>query len=269
MIKLSGAKPVIVKTGPENNFKITPQQLKETITPQTKLFILNSPTNPTGMVYTKKELLALGEVLLSKNIFCLSDEIYEKIIYDGLEYVSIASLFPEMKKICLVVNGVSKAYAMTGWRIGYAAGPAEIIKVMSSLQSHSTSGATSISQKAALSALTGPQEEVEKMRKEFEGRRDYIVSQLNSLPGISCFMPKGAFYVFPSISGLIGRKFQGETIKNSFHLAEMLLEKVHLAVVPGVAFGEDNYLRFSYATSLENIVEGISRLKKFIEGLEK
>lgn len=269
MIKLSGAKPVIVKTGPENNFKITPQQLKETITPQTKLFILNSPTNPTGMVYTKKELLALGEVLLSENIFCLSDEIYEKIIYDGLEYVSIASLFPEMKKICLVVNGVSKAYAMTGWRIGYAAGPAEIIKVMSSLQSHSTSGATSISQKAALSALTGPQEEVEKMRKEFEGRRDYIVSQLNSLPGISCFMPKGAFYVFPSISGLIGRKFQGETIKNSFHLAEMLLEKVHLAVVPGVAFGEDNYLRFSYATSLENIVEGISRLKKFIEGLEK
>lgn len=267
MIKVAGAKPVILKATQENNFKITPQQLQETITPKTKLLILNSPSNPTGMVYTKNELSSISNTLTEKGIFCISDEIYEKIIYDGQTHISIASLTPEIKKLTIVVNGVSKSYSMTGWRIGYAAGPKEIIQAMSNLQSHSTSNPTSISQKAALAALEGPQEPLCNMVAEFVKRRDYIVERLNSIKEISCLKPRGAFYVFPEVSQIIGRIFKGEIIKDSVFLAEILLDEANVAVVPGSVFGADEYLRLSYATSMKNISKGLERIEGLINKL--
>lgn len=267
MIKVAGAKPVILKATPENNFKITPQQLQETITPKTKLLILNSPSNPTGMVYTKNELSSISNTLTEKGIFCISDEIYEKIIYDGQTHISIASLTPEIKKLTIVVNGVSKSYSMTGWRIGYAAGPKEIIQAMSNLQSHSTSNPTSISQKAALAALEGPQEPLCNMVAEFVKRRDYMVERLNSIKEISCLKPRGAFYVFPEVSQIIGRIFKGEIIKDSVFLAEILLDEANVAVVPGSVFGADEYLRLSYATSMKNISKGLERIEGLINKL--
>ena len=267
MIKVAGAKPVILKATPENNFKITPQQLQEAITPKTKLLILNSPSNPTGMVYPKNELLPISKILTEKGIFCISDEIYEKIIYDGQTHISIASLTPEIKKLTIVVNGVSKSYSMTGWRIGYAAGPKEIIQAMSNLQSHSTSNPTSISQKAALAALEGPQEPLCNMVAEFVKRRDYMVERLNSIKEISCLKPRGAFYVFPEVSQIIGRIFKGEIIKDSVFLAEILLDEANVAVVPGSVFGADEYLRLSYATSMKNISKGLERIEGLINKL--
>lgn len=264
MIKVAGAKPVILKATQENNFKITPQQLQETITPKTKLLILNSPSNPTGMVYTKDELSSISNTLTEKGIFCISDEIYEKIIYDSQAHISIASLAPEIKKTTIVVNGVSKSYSMTGWRIGYAAGPKEIIQAMSNLQSHSTSNPTSISQKAALAALEGPQEPLCNMVAEFVKRRDYIVERLNSIKEISCLKPRGAFYVFPEVSQIIGRIFKGEIIKDSVFLAEILLDEANVAAVPGSVFGADEYLRLSYATSMKNISKGLQRIEGLI-----
>ncbi len=262
MIKVGGAKPIILKTTQENNFKITIHQLKEVITPKTKLLILNSPSNPTGMVYRKDELVAISEVLVEKGIFCISDEVYEKIIYDGEEHISIASLGPQIKRLTIVINGVSKTYSMTGWRIGYAAASKEIIKAMSNLQSHSTSNPASISQKAALAALQGPQEPLYKMVTEFARRRDYIVERLNSIKGISCLKPQGAFYVFPDISQIIGRVFKEQTIKDSSSLARILLDGANVAVVPGSAFGQDTNLRLSYATSMENITGGLNRIEE-------
>lgn len=267
MIKVAGAKPVILKATQENNFKITPQQLQETITPKTKLLILNSPSNPTGMVYTKDELSSISNILTEKGIFCISDEIYEKIIYDGQEHISIASLAPQIKKLTIVVNGVSKSYSMTGWRIGYAAGPKEIIQAMSNLQSHSTSNPTSISQKAALAALEGPQEPLCNMVAEFVKRRDYIVERLNSIKEISCLKPRGAFYVFPEVSQIIGRIFKGEIIKDSVFLAEILLDEANVAAVPGSVFGADEYLRLSYATSMKNISKELERIEGLINKL--
>jgi len=264
MIKVVGAKPVILKATQENNFKITPQQLQETITPKTKLLILNSPSNPTGMVYTKDELSSISNTLTEKGIFCISDEIYEKIIYDSQAHISIASLAPEIKKLTIVVNGVSKSYSMTGWRIGYAAGSKEIIRAMSNLQSHSTSNPTSISQKAALAALEGPQEPLCNMVAEFVKRRDYIVERLNSIKEISCLKPQGAFYVFPEVSQIIGRIFKGEIIKDSVFLAEILLDEANVAAVPGSVFGADEYLRLSYATSMKNISKGLERIEGLI-----
>lgn len=264
MIKVAGAKPVILKTTQENNFKITPQQLQEAITSKTKLLILNSPANPTGMVYTKDELQLLSNVLVAAGIYCISDEIYEKIIYDGQEHISIASLGPPIKRLTIVVNGVSKSYSMTGWRIGYAAGPKEIIQAMSNLQSHSTSNPTSISQKAALAALEGPQEPLFNMIAEFVKRRDHVVERLNSINGISCLKPQGAFYVFPDVSQIIGKTFKGEIIKDSVFLAEILLDEANVAVVPGSAFGADEYLRLSYATFMENISRGLQRIQGLI-----
>ena len=267
MIKVAGAKPVILKATPENNFKITPQQLQEAITSKTRLLILNSPSNPTGMVYPKNELLPISKILTEKGIFCISDEIYEKIIYDGQTHISIASLTPEIKKLTIVVNGVSKSYSMTGWRIGYAAGPKEIIQAMSNLQSHSTSNPTSISQKAALAALEGPQEPLCNMVAEFVKRRDYMVERLNSIKEISCLKPRGAFYVFPEVSQIIGRIFKGEIIKDSVFLAEILLDEANVAVVPGSVFGADEYLRLSYATSMKNISKGLERIEGLINKL--
>ncbi len=264
MIKVAGAKPVILKTTQENNFRITPQQLQEAITSKTKLLILNSPSNPTGMVYTKDELLIISSILTEKGIFCISDEIYEKIIYDGQEHVSIASLGSPIKRLTIVVNGVSKSHSMTGWRIGYAAGPKEIIQAMSNLQSHSTSNPTSISQKAALAALEGPQEPLFNMVAEFVKRRDYLVERLNAIKGISCLKPQGAFYVFLDVWQIIGRTFKEQTIKDSVFLAEILLDEANVAVVPGLAFGADEYLRLSYATSMENISKGLQRIEELI-----
>lgn len=265
MIKLARANPVVIKTTQQNNFKITPERLRDAVTPKTKLIILNSPSNPTGIVYTKKELQLLSEILVEAEICCISDEIYEKIIYDGKEHVSIASLSSEMKKLTIVVNGVSKPYSMTGWRIGYAAGPREIIKAMSNLQAHSTSNPVSISQKAALEALKGQQKDMEEMVRAFAERRNYIVGRLNSIERIRCLMPEGAFYVFPDVSQLLGKKYNGQTIKDSFLLTELLLTEARVAVVPGAVFGDDNHLRLSYATSMENIAEGIDRIEEFMK----
>ncbi len=265
MIKVAQAKPVIIKTTQENNFKITPDQLREAISSKTKLFILNSPSNPTGMLYTRDELQRISDILAKAGIYCISDEIYEKIIYDGEEHVSIASLGPKIKQLTILINGVSKSYSMTGWRIGYAAGPRKIIQAMSNLQSHSTSNPTSISQIAAIAALQGPQETVGKMVEEFKKRRDYIVERLNKIPGISCLKPKGAFYVFPNISQILGRFFKGQMINNSISLSQVLLSEAKVAVIPGAAFGADNHLRLSYATSQENIAKGLDRIEKLVE----
>lgn len=266
MIKIAGAKPIIIPTA-QNNFKITPIQLQNAITSKTKLFILNSPSNPTGIVYTKQELQNIAEILVKTNVFCLSDEIYEKIIYDDNKHISIASLGKEIKEKTIVINGVSKSYAMTGWRIGYAAANAEIIQAMSSLQDHSTSNPTSIAQKASLCALKSSQEILDKMVLEFAKRRDYIVARLNSIKMISVLKPNGAFYVFPNISKISGKSFNDQVIKDSISLSNILLTEAKIAVVPGIVFGENNYIRLSYATSYENIVKGLDRFTEFVEKL--
>ncbi|AGL02385.1 pyridoxal phosphate-dependent aminotransferase [Desulfoscipio gibsoniae] len=267
-IKLTGAKPVIVPTTVENNFKLTPAQLQSVITPKSRLIILNSPSNPTGAVYTQDELAALGEILEKNNIAIISDEIYEKLIYDGGRHVSIASLSPALKDLTVVINGVSKSYAMTGWRIGYAAAPLPVAKAMADLQSHSTSNPTSIAQAASLEALSGTQEPVRQMVAEFVKRRDYMVERLSSIPGVKCNRPGGAFYVFPEIKPLLGKSYDGMTIKGASDLAGVLLEKEHVAIVPGVAFGDDNCFRLSYATSMDNIREGLDRIEKVLKELQ-
>ncbi len=260
MVKLAGAKPVYIETTPDTGFKVTPEMLSRAITPRTRVLILNSPSNPTGAVYTREELSGIAEVCLKHGIWVISDEIYEKLIYEG-EHVSFASLSPELMNITITVNGVSKAYAMTGWRIGYAGGPKEVIKAMADLQSHATSNPTSISQKAALAALTGPTEPLERMRQEFKRRRDYIVERAQRMPEFRCSTPSGAFYIYPDVSGLIGKSVGGKVITSSSVLAEILLDKARIAVVPGEAFGTSANLRFSYATSLERIKEGMDRLE--------
>ncbi|MDD4908798.1 MAG: pyridoxal phosphate-dependent aminotransferase [Candidatus Omnitrophica bacterium] len=267
MVKMTGGKPVILKTTAENDFKVSPEQLKNALSPRTKIFILNSPSNPTGMLYTKEELLAIANILLENKIWCISDEIYEKIVYDDCRHYSIASLAPGMKPLTITVNGVSKAYSMTGWRIGYMAGPQELIQAMSNLQDHSTSNPASISQKAALEALEGPQEDLKKMLKSFTERRDYIVKRLNSIPLVSCLKPQGAFYVFPNISEVLKKEFNGKKIADSPAFADILLTEAKVAVIPGAVFGDDNFIRLSYATSMENIVEGLNRIEQFIKKL--
>ncbi len=267
MIKAAGATPIILNTTQENNFKLLPSQLEAMITDKTKVLILNSPSNPTGMLYTKSELEAISKILVEKGVFCISDEIYEKIIYDGQEHVSIASLGKAIKELTIVVNGVSKAYSMTGWRIGYIAGRKDIVKAMSNLQSHSTSNPTSIAQKAALAALNGSQDPLSIMVAEFKKRRNYIVERLNTIEGISCLNPQGAFYVFPDVSKLFGKSFNGKEIKDSMFLTEALLTEAQVAVVPGFAFGADTNIRLSYASSMENIKKGLDRIEKFVSSL--
>lgn len=269
MIKAAGGIPVMVETTQENNFKIMPESLEESITPKTKLVILNSPSNPTGMVYREDELSFIANMLTKKGVFCVSDEIYEKIIYDEEKHISIASLGSSIKERTIVINGVSKAYSMTGWRIGYAAGPKEIIQAMSNLQSQSTSNPTSISQKGALAALNGPQESIFSAVNEFLKRRNYIVERLNTIKGIFCLKPQGAFYVFPNISELFGKVFDGKEIKDSFSFAQILLEKAKVAVVPGAAFGAEGFVRLSYATSMENITKGLDRIEEFVSEIFK
>jgi aspartate aminotransferase len=263
MVRVAEATPVFIDAAEKDNFKITAASLSKAITKKTKLLILNSPSNPTGQVYSKKELEAIAKIAVEKNTWVISDEIYDKLVYGGVENVSIASLNPQIKAKTLVVNGVSKSYAMTGWRIGYVAGDKEIIGAMSNLQDHSTSNPVSISQKAALAALTGPQDEVKTMAAEFEKRRNYMVDRLNKMPGISCLLPPGAFYAFPNVSKLFNKSYNGKPIKGSMGLTELLLTEAKVAVLPGSPFGADNYLRLSYATSMKNITGGMDRIEEF------
>jgi len=267
MVALAEATPVILETREEDGFKVAPENLKKTITSRTKALVLNSPSNPTGSAYTKKELEKIAEIALSRGFFVVSDEIYEKIVYDGFEFRSIASLGEEIKNRTIIVHGVAKTYAMTGWRIGYTAGPEEIISAMSNIQSQSTSNPTSISQKASVEALIGPQEEVKKMVSAFAQRRNYIVDRLNEIPGVSCFKPIGAFYVFPNISEYYGKAYQGKKINNSTELADYFLDVAKVAVVPGVEFGADPFERLSYATSMEEIREGVDRIEESLKKL--
>jgi aspartate aminotransferase len=267
MVALAEATPVIIETKEENGFKVTPEELKKAITPRTKALVLNSPSNPTGSAYTKKELEKIAEAAISHKFFVISDEIYEKIVYDGFEFRSIASLGEEIKGRTIIVHGVAKTYAMTGWRIGYTAGPEEIISAMSNIQGQSTSNPTSISQKASVEALIGPQDEVKKMVSAFTERRNYIVDRLNEISGVSCFKPIGAFYVFPNFSEHYGKSYQGKKITNSTELADYFLDVAKVALVPGVEFGADPFERLSYATSMKDIREGIDRIEEALKKL--
>ena len=267
MVALANATPVIVETTEKNEFKITSEELKKAITPKTKALIINSPSNPTGSAYAKKELEKIAEIAISHNLFVISDEIYEKIVYDGFEFTSIASLNDEIKKRTIIVHGVAKTYAMTGWRIGYTAGSEEIISAMNNIQSQSTSNPTSIAQKASVEALNGPQSEVDKMVSAFAQRRNYIVDRLNKIDGVSCYKPVGAFYVFPNFSSYYGKSYQGKKIANSTILADFFLDVARVAVVPGVEFGADPFERLSFATSMENIEEGLNRIEEALKKL--
>jgi aspartate aminotransferase len=261
-VLLNDAVPVFVKTYEADSFMMRPEALEEKITGKTKALILNSPSNPTGMVYDRKALEKIAELALRYNFYIVSDEIYEKLIYGDTGHISIASLGDEVKRKTIVINGLSKSHAMTGWRIGYAAGPAHIVKAMTNIQSQSTSNPTSISQKAAIEALRGPQDFVLTMRTEFDKRRRYLVEELNKIQGITCIMPEGAFYAFPNTSGLYGKKFGDREISSSADLALYLLDEANVALVHGSAFGDDNYVRLSYATSLDDIKRGVVRIKE-------
>ncbi len=267
-IMLNDARPVFVKTEEKDSFMLRPEALEEAITPRTKALILNTPSNPTGLTYTKKALEAIAEVCLKKRIFIVSDEIYEKLVYDGAEHISIASLGKEIKERTIVVNGLSKSHAMTGWRIGYAAGPREIIKAMTAVQSQSTSNPVSIAQKAAVEALRGPQDFLRKMVEEFNRRRLFIVRELNSIPGVNCITPTGAFYAFARIESFFGKSWKDYTIKNSSDLCLYLLKEALVAAVPGSVFGDDRYIRLSYASSMENIKKGMERIKEALLRLQ-
>lgn len=267
MVKLAGGTPVIVNAGFEQNFKMTPEQLEAAITPKTRMLILCSPSNPTGSVYTKDELEALAEVIKRHDdLFVLADEIYEHINYVG-KHESIAQ-FPGMKERTIIVNGVSKAYAMTGWRIGFIAAPEWIVKGCNKLQGQYTSGPCSVSQKAAEAAYTTSQECVETMRKAFERRRDLIVKLAKEIPGLEVNCPQGAFYLFPKCSGFYGKSYEGKTINNSTDLAMFLLEEGHVATVGGDAFGDPECFRMSYATSDDNIREAMHRIKETLAKLK-
>ncbi|MDR2818583.1 MAG: pyridoxal phosphate-dependent aminotransferase [Endomicrobium sp.] len=261
MIALAGGKPVIIQTTDKTNFKATPETIEKVLTKKTKAIVINSPSNPTGVTYSQEELKTIADVCVKHKIFIISDDIYEKLVYDKFKFISIAQVSPQAKELTIVINGVSKAYAMTGWRIGYTAGPKDIISAMSKIQSQSTSNACSISIKAAVEALNGSQECVENMRKEFEKRRDYIVTRLNSIHGITCRKPEGAFYVFPNVKELLGKTFDSKTINTDLEFADYLLNYAKIAVVPGTAFGAEGYIRLSYATSIENIKSGMDRLE--------
>jgi aspartate aminotransferase len=268
IVKYANAIPVVITASDKTGFVPTQEQLLQAITPKTKAIILNNPSNPTGGVFEKKDLEFLAELALKNDFWVISDEMYESIVYDNYKPISIASFSKEIKDKTIVVNGVSKTYSMTGWRIGYSCGDSEITENMIKLQSQSTSNPTSIAQMAALEALTGPQDSIEVMRKEFEKRRNYIVSALNSINGITCFNPKGAFYVFPNISALYGKSINGKTINNSMDFASVLLDEAKIAVVPGIGFGDDNYVRLSFATSMQVIQEGIEAIKEFVSKLK-
>lgn len=260
MVRLAGGVPVIVPTTEEDGFVPRLEALAAACTPRTRALVINSPANPTGEVWPPELLAQAGELALAHDLLLISDEIYADLVYDGSPAASVATLHSTLKERTLVVNGVSKTYAMTGWRLGYAAGPKPLVQAMENLQSHSTSNPSALSQAAAAAALTGPREPVESMRQEFALRRRLMVEGLRALPGVTCRWPAGAFYAFPNVSGLYGRVLGGETLTDSTSLARALLREARIAVVPGMAFGDDLHLRFSYATSRDRITEGLARL---------
>lgn len=262
-VRLTGAEAVVIEGDPDNEFKITAAQVRQAITSKTRALVINSPCNPTGAVYTKDELTALAQVAVDAGILVISDEIYEPFIYTDAGHTSFPSLGPEVKANTVLIHGVSKSHAMTGWRIGYAAGPSEIISAMTSIQSHSTSNPTSIAQKAAVEALLGTQEPVKLMVQEFAKRRDYLVQRLRSLSGVTCAVPPGAFYAFPHISAAFGKRAGDALINNSSDFAQQLLQQAHVALVPGSAFGIEGYVRLSYATSMDNLERGMDRIEEF------
>ncbi len=264
IVLLAGGKPKIIKCDEKNNFKLTPEKLKKAVSKKTKWIIINSPSNPTGSGYTKDEIIALSKILMKyKNLYILSDDIYEHITYDGFKFFTIAQI-EKLKSRTLTMNGVSKSYSMTGWRIGYAAGPKEIIKAMAKIQSQSTSNPTSISQAAAVEALNGTQDFISVRSNSFKERRNFVVESLNNIKGISCLSPEGAFYVFPNCKKLLNKKTKLKTDKD---FVEKLLEKAEVAVVQGSAFGLDGYFRISYATSMENLKKAMQRIKTFCDSL--
>ncbi len=260
-IRFVGATPVIVSTDERSGFKMSAEQMQSAVTSKTKMLLLNSPSNPTGAVYTPAELSAFAEVARQSNFYILSDEIYEKIIYDGLRHESIAAL-PGMRDRTILVNGVSKSYAMTGWRIGYLAAAPEIIKAVTTIQSHTTSNPTSISQRAAVAALNANHQIIDNMVGEFKKRRDYLAGRLDEIPGIVCPRPQGAFYMFPNVEGWFGLKYKAQTLESSMDVCSFLLEEEGIAAVPGEAFGSHRHIRISYATAMANLEEAVARLAR-------
>ncbi len=260
MVKLAGAKPVIIETSDKTEFKVTPEALRRSITGRTRLFILNSPSNPTGSVYTPDEIKALGDICVEKNVLIMSDEIYEHLLYDGATHKSVATFSPAHYERTIVVHGFAKAWSMTGWRLGFTAAPDPIATAIDAIQSHSTSNPTSFAQKGGVVALTGPQEHLKSWLAEFNKRRAFAWKKLNAIPGISCVNPKGAFYLFPNIS---------KTGLKSSEFCARLLEAEKVAAVPGIAFGADDYIRISYATSMANIEKGLERIERFCKTLVK
>jgi aspartate/methionine/tyrosine aminotransferase len=267
-VSLAGGKSVIVPTREEEGFLLRPEELKAAITPATKALILNNPSNPTGAAYPRQDLEALASIILDEDIYVIADEIYEKLVYDDFRFFSFATLGEDIKKKTIVINGVSKSYSMTGWRIGYTAGPSELIDGMAKIQSHSTSNPCSISQKASVEALRGPQYEVSKMVSEFQKRRNYALMRLQSLPGVSCHKPQGAFYLFPNFSTTYEKEFNHTIIRNSYGLAYYLLKEAKVAIIPGDAFGSDGCIRISYATSMENLEKGMDRIIQAVSQLK-
>lgn len=266
MALLADAKPVFVSAMEDQGFKMTASQLDKALTKKTKLVVINSPSNPTGAAYTRKELAELCEVLEKSDCYVVSDDIYESIVYDGFKFYSIGTVAKNpLRERCIVMNGVSKTYSMTGWRIGYAAGPKDVIGAMGKIQGQSTSNPTSFAQVGALEALNGPQGIIKKMVTQFKKRRDYSVKTLNKMPGVSCYNPQGAFYVMPNFSDYMGRSFKGKKIKDDVEFCQFLLEEVKVAAVPGGAFGAPGYIRLSYATSMDAIKEGLKRIERAIK----
>lgn len=266
LIKMAGGVPVVVHTKESDQFKLTAQELADAITPKTKCMIFNNPSNPTGMMYSHKEMEQIARVCVEKDIYVISDEIYDHLVYDGEEFVSMAAISPEIKERTLLINGVSKSYAMTGWRIGYVAANPHVSKVIANYISHCAGSPCAVSQKAALAALNGSQEGVETMRKAFERRRDYMVERMNQIEGVSCIRPHGAFYVMMNIEKLIGTECHGTIIKDADDFGNLFLKYGKVAVVPGTGFGAPAFVRWSYATSIENIKEGLNRLEHFLKG---
>ena len=266
LIRMVGGVPVVVEATEAEDFKITPEKLAAAVTPKTKCMILNNPSNPTGMMYSRQELEAIAKVCVEQDIYVISDEIYYGLVYDGGQFVSLAALGEEIKERTLLVNGVSKSYAMTGWRIGYVAAPAKIAKVIANFLSHSTGSPCTISQKASALALSASQASIEEMRKAFEERRNYMVERMNQIEGVSCIKPEGAFYVMMNIEKLIGKELHGTVIRNSDDFGNLFLKYGKVAVVPGTGFAAPNFVRWSYATSMENIKEGLDRLERFLAG---
>lgn len=264
MIRLVGGTPAVVTAGEDQNFKITAEQLEAAITEKTKAVMINNPSNPTGAIYTKEELQALADVCVRHDLFIIADEIYDKLIYDGASFTSIPTLGEEIKAHTILINGVSKTYSMTGWRVGYAAAEKPIASAMSSYASHSTGAPATMAQDAAQEALEGPQDEVETMRQVFEQRRNYLVGRMNSMDGVSCLVPNGAFYVMMNLEQLFGKTIDGELIETADDFARLFLEKSMVAVVSCTAFGAPSFVRWSYATSMENIQKGMDRLEQFL-----